>query len=150
MNIFKCTRIDCKSFFEGFLEQDECHQHRKRHDRQFYCTFEGCIAAESGFTSSGQLERHSERLHGSSGTPGFPCYQIPDISAVKEAIKDVNIPVIENYCQSRLDGGGYIKGSGIRRRLWKLAMEDPDEEVISLLISYTNFSTTYAQQEILL
>ena len=149
-NIFKCTRIDCKGFFEGFLERDECHQHQKMHDRQFYCTFEGCVSAESGFTSSGQLERHFERLHGSSGTPNFPCYQIPNDSAVREAIKDTNLPIIENYCKRFLNPAGYFSNDSYRRWLWKLAMEHPDEEVISLLISYTNFSATSAQREILL
>ena len=142
-------RIDCKGFFEGFLERDECQKHQKRHDRQFYCTFEGCVAAKSGFTSSRELERHFERLHDSSGTPSFPCYQIPDYSAVREAIKDANIPVIEKYCQNSLDDAGYIKYSSTRQWLWELAMKHPDDEVLSLLIPYTNFSKTNAQREIL-
>jgi len=146
-NIFKCPRIDCKGFFEGFLERDECQQHQKRHDRQFYCTFEGCVAAKSGFTSSRELERHFERLHGSSRTPSFPCYQIPSYLAVKEAIKDANIPVIEKFCQNDLDDAGYIKPSSARQWLWELAMKHPDDEVLSLLISYTNFSKTNAQRE---
>ena len=130
-NIFKCPRIDCKGFFEGFLERDECQQHQKRHDRQFYCTFEGCVAAKSGFTSSRELERHFERLHSSSRTPSFPCYQIPSYLAVKEAIKDANIPVIEIFCQNDLDDAGYIKYSRNRRWLWESAMKHPDDEVLS-------------------
>ena len=149
-NIFKCPRIDCKGFFDGFLERDECQQHQKRHDRQFYCTFEGCVAAKSGFTSSRELERHFERLHGSSGTPSFPCYQTPDYLAVREAIKDANIPVIEIFCQNNLDSAGYIKFPADWRWLWEAAMKHPDDEVLSLLIPYTNFSGTSAQRDILL
>lgn len=148
-NIFKCPRIDCKGFFEGFLEWDGCQQHQKRHDRQFYCTFEGCVAAKSGFTSSRELGRHFERLHGCSGTPSFPCYQIPHHSAIKEAIKDANIPIIEMFCQNNLDDAGYIKYFSDIRWLWSLAMNHPDDEILSLLISYTNFSKTNAQRDIL-
>ena len=148
-NIFKCPRIDCKGFFEGFLERDECQQHQKRHDRQFYCTFEGCVAAKSGFTSSRELERHFERLHGSSGTPSFPCYQTPDNLAAREVIKDANISVIENYCQRNLNGAGYIESIYVWRSLWEAAMKHPDDEVLSLLISHTDFSGSRAQREIL-
>jgi Ankyrin repeats (3 copies) len=149
-NIFKCPRIDCKGFFDGFPERDECQQHQKRHDRQFYCTFEGCVAAKSGFTSSRELERHFERLHGFSGTPSFPCYQPPGYSAVEEAIKDANIPVVENFCQKKSNDDGYIRFFSDMRWLWGLAMKHPDDEILSLLIPYTNFSNTNAQRGILL
>lgn len=149
--IFKCSRIDCTSFVEGFSNLDDCRQHQKKHDRLFHCTFEGCVAARSGFTSSTELQRHFQRLHNPSVVPGFPCYQKPNYRVARRAIKEVNIPVIERYLQIQCpkDSLMFSKGRFPWRRFWQTAIRHPDNEVFNLLIRHTEFQGTNTQHIIL-
>jgi Ankyrin repeats (3 copies) len=133
--MFKCCRIDCKSFYEGFSNLDDYRQHQKSHDRPFHCTFEGCLAAQGGFASLAKLQRHTQRLHDPSQIPGFPCYQEPDKSLVALAVREVNIPVIKRFL-------GIDAPSGVRSvsawrclEVWKTAVRHPDDEVLDILIS---------------
>ncbi|KAH0563181.1 hypothetical protein GP486_002248 [Trichoglossum hirsutum] len=152
VNIFKCSRIDCTSFFEGFSNLDDCRQHQRRHDRRFHCTFEGCVAVQSGFASSIGLQRHFERFHDPSSVTGFPCYREPSKDDVKRAIKEANIPVIEQFLQNENPKGHMLEFEPYRtttKSLWQTAINYPDDEVIGLLIRHTKFQGTRALSSIL-
>ena len=64
-NLYKCTRIDCTQFFEGYTELHNRERHHRHHERKYFCTFEGCIAARTGscFVNANQLTNHVTRFH---------------------------------------------------------------------------------------
>lgn len=151
VDIFKCSRIDCTSFFEGFSDLDNCRQHQRRHDRQFHCTSEGCVAVQSGFASSIELQRHFKRSHDPSTVPGFPCYRKPSEKDVEQAIKEANLPVIERFLQDKYPGNSlitFLRYQHLPQLLWKTAINHPDDEVLKLLIRHTEIQRP-AQRSIL-
>ena len=150
--IFKCSRIDCTSFVEGFSNLDDCRRHQERHDRRFHCTFDGCVAADLGFASLVELQRHLQRLHDPSRVPGFPCYKEPDYREAVRAIKEANLPVIERYLQIEHPKDKLITFGNrhMLYNLWHTAVLHPDNEVLSLLIRHTQFQGTDAQRKIVL
>jgi ankyrin repeat protein len=148
--LYKCSRFDCTSFFEGFSNLHDCRQHQKRHERRFRCTLEGCVVAQAGYASSAELQRHLQRSHDPSGFPDFPCFKKPDRGDAMLAIKEGNLPVIERYLQVKLRGDPKEKYfDAALKLLWERAIAHPDDEVLNLLISHTPFRGTRAQHFIL-
>ena len=65
MNRFKCPRIWCYGFTEGFDKLLARDEHVKRHDRPFSCIDKGCPFYKLGFETEAQLNRHvSETIPG--------------------------------------------------------------------------------------
>lgn len=60
---FKCPKVTCFWFHEGFKDKKSRDQHINRHDRPFRCTFPECSVAEFGFGSSKELEKHTSHFH---------------------------------------------------------------------------------------
>ena len=60
---FKCPKITCFYFHEGFIDAKSRDQHINRHDRPFNCTFPDCSIAEFGFPSNKDLEKHKRFFH---------------------------------------------------------------------------------------
>lgn len=44
---FKCPRIYCRHFYDGFQSRENRDQHVRRHERAYTCTFDGCPTAPS-------------------------------------------------------------------------------------------------------
>lgn len=61
--LFKCSKINCFYFHEGFKYESTRDDHVRRHDRPFSCTEPDCIAAEFGFGSQRDLEQHKAKFH---------------------------------------------------------------------------------------
>ena len=61
---FKCSRLNCRYFYQGF-EMDVLRQrHRDRHDRSYVCWIEGCFQAINGCATAKDLEKHMAENHG--------------------------------------------------------------------------------------
>lgn len=70
---FKCSRLYCQYFYQGFQTREERNKHCDRHDRAFVCTFEGCPIAIFGCVSKSDLAKHLLRFHGiQDGKDKFP------------------------------------------------------------------------------
>lgn len=54
---YKCTKITCMYFSEGFKDAKTRKRHVNLHDRPFHCEVLGCLGAESGFTNANDLEK---------------------------------------------------------------------------------------------
>jgi len=141
-NLFKCPRSDCSQFFEGFSELNVRDQHQKKHDRPFYCTFDGCLAAQTGFVDSLQLQQHISRIHDPFEVSHFPELVNSSRGKIELAIKSSNLVLLEHCLEKR--GSGPFKYGW-----WVAAMRQHDDEVINLLARYTNFSTTRGQVNVL-
>lgn len=62
-NHFKCPRMSCPYFYEGFKTQYDRDRHSRRHDRPFICVVEDCDQKTFGFMSNTQLEKHNRNYH---------------------------------------------------------------------------------------
>lgn len=70
---FKCSRLYCQYFYQGFQTREERNKHCDRHDRAFICTFEGCPTAIFGCASKSDLAKHLLEFHGiQDGKDEFP------------------------------------------------------------------------------
>jgi hypothetical protein len=54
---YKCNRITCIYFSEGFRDAKSRRHHLNMHDRPFRCEFLGCPGAEMGFWGNKELEK---------------------------------------------------------------------------------------------
>lgn len=61
--LFKCPKINCFHFHEGFMDKRTRDDHVMRHDRPFHCAEPDCGAAEFGFGSLKDLEQHKAKFH---------------------------------------------------------------------------------------
>lgn len=62
-NHYKCPRLTCPYFYEGFETQQDREKHLRRHDRPFRCVVGDCDQKIFGFTSNTQLEKHIRNYH---------------------------------------------------------------------------------------
>ena len=60
---FKCSRLSCYYFHEGFDSESSRKDHYNRHERPFRCDEEDCLAAVIGFGSLKELEEHKRSMH---------------------------------------------------------------------------------------
>ncbi|KAH6972215.1 hypothetical protein BKA56DRAFT_115644 [Ilyonectria sp. MPI-CAGE-AT-0026] len=82
-NAFKCTRITCDYFYEGFDNKASAKNHSNRHDRPFPCTVPECSFAPFGFSSSNALDKHLRTYH-------------PDISDQLSGLAQLDRRVVPN------------------------------------------------------
>ncbi|KAH7308040.1 hypothetical protein B0I35DRAFT_483330 [Stachybotrys elegans] len=61
-NLFKCSKLECVFFYEGFSKESERKHHENRHDRPFTCDITGCTQGV-GFSSNKDRERHLRQQH---------------------------------------------------------------------------------------
>ncbi|KAH8911516.1 hypothetical protein BR93DRAFT_975495 [Coniochaeta sp. PMI_546] len=61
--IFKCDRVRCVYFHEGFDEKEQRDRHLPRHDRPFLCPIEGCSLVPFGFSTNKDKEKHVKNYH---------------------------------------------------------------------------------------
>ncbi|KAG8533005.1 uncharacterized protein KY384_001787 [Bacidia gigantensis] len=61
---FKCPRMNCQFFHQGFLTYEQREQHISKHERSFICVREGCFYKIIGFTTAKDLEKHVSEYHG--------------------------------------------------------------------------------------
>lgn len=59
---YKCTRITCRYFSEGFKDETARKRHVNLHNRPFQCEVNDCLGAE-GFTNVKDLEKHVRAYH---------------------------------------------------------------------------------------
>lgn len=63
-NWFKCPRISCYYYHQGFSTADKRKNHVDRHDRPFLCVFDGCQMKLFGCPTEGELKKHVLDWHG--------------------------------------------------------------------------------------
>lgn len=85
---FKCPKMYCRHFFDGFTSKSSRDKHVERHERPHVCTFERCHMATFGLKSSKELEEHMLKDHGIlpslAGKDEFPKVSKP-VSEAKAA-----------------------------------------------------------------
>lgn len=66
-DIFKCPRLSCLHFTQGFSSRVLRDDHLKKHERPYRCTLDGCLNSMLGFSKSADLQKHMEQAHDSLG-----------------------------------------------------------------------------------
>ncbi|EFQ35377.1 uncharacterized protein GLRG_10521 [Colletotrichum graminicola M1.001] len=62
-NLFKCQRLLCRFFHQGFDARRDRDAHLSRHDRPYRCPVDTCGFAPVGFSSNKDRERHVRNYH---------------------------------------------------------------------------------------
>ena len=60
---FKCPKVHCYAFSEGFISADARDHHHNKHLRPYLCLYSVCIYATLGFATSYELKRHNSSAH---------------------------------------------------------------------------------------
>ena len=63
-NWFKCTRISCYYYHEGFISASKKESHVNKHDRPFLCVIDGCPSNNFGLPTEQSLKKHLFDYHG--------------------------------------------------------------------------------------
>ena len=61
---YKCARIQCAYFHEGYEDAARRDAHQKKHERPFGCPYTSCHFAEFGIISAKELKTHLWAFHG--------------------------------------------------------------------------------------
>ncbi|KAF2088965.1 hypothetical protein K490DRAFT_37933 [Saccharata proteae CBS 121410] len=69
-NLFKCPKINCQFFYQGYYTKVERDEHVAKHSRAFLCSVSGCPHATLGFASAPELKSHLATAH--KGVTEFP------------------------------------------------------------------------------
>lgn len=73
---FKCPRVSCYYYHEGFRTEKQRKAHVSKHERPFLCVVDGCDHSIFGFTQESELSMHLSDYHGfpisDSQEPIFP------------------------------------------------------------------------------
>jgi hypothetical protein len=78
--VFKCPRLYCKWFYEGFDTAAKRSEHVAKHERSYFCPYIGCTHATLGCKTAGELEIHYQRYHKPSLTgDDFPLPPAPPV-----------------------------------------------------------------------
>lgn len=62
-SIFKCPRMYCERFFDGFDTADLRDDHVAKHERAYHCPYLDCTHAKLGCTTADELEAHLKQYH---------------------------------------------------------------------------------------
>lgn len=61
-NLYKCNKITCRYFSDGFKDAKARKRHVDIHDRPYQCEVTDCVGSE-GFANPKDLERHNRGFH---------------------------------------------------------------------------------------
>ncbi|KAF2726766.1 hypothetical protein EJ04DRAFT_452711 [Polyplosphaeria fusca] len=82
-NWYKCRRINCQFYSQGFPTQSQRDHHISKHERSFTCTEEGCPQAVIGCATAKDLQTHMKDYHGTEleVDPEYPEDELePDVN----------------------------------------------------------------------
>ncbi|KAL8370099.1 hypothetical protein RB595_000459 [Gaeumannomyces hyphopodioides] len=70
--LFKCNKVYCPRFYDGFESKRDRDEHQGRHDPVFFCCHGSCYRAKFGFASEADLRRHMLQEHRIDNFPDVP------------------------------------------------------------------------------
>ncbi len=110
-NNFKCPRLFCDWFYNGFPDEGRRNEHLNKHDRPFRCTFEDCLYSKLGYGTEKDLKRHLRESHPTDGNAHwtfplpkrqkkldiFSAVEAGDLESVRRCVEDLGIDA--NYAR---------------------------------------------------
>lgn len=92
LKVFKCSRLSCRYFYDGFATAQVRDQHRYRHERPFRCTVIGCVFYSVGFDTIENAQKHVKETHNLSEDDAAA---FPDMEEVIEGWKPKPVPPVK-------------------------------------------------------
>ncbi|KAK0701292.1 hypothetical protein B0H67DRAFT_558761 [Lasiosphaeris hirsuta] len=108
-SLYKCSRLSCKYFSDGFATKEQRDQHTHKHRRPFRCTINGCPSGVIGLSTEKDFKRHMKEAHG--------CWQLED-----------EFPDDEEVSQTLKQRPGPLYARTLERSLHSPSEIDPREE----------------------
>ncbi|KAF2116189.1 hypothetical protein BDV96DRAFT_645526 [Lophiotrema nucula] len=62
-DVYKCPRLNCNRFYNGFATCQLRDEHVQKHERSYFCSFPGCHMALLGCTTLKELQKHERDFH---------------------------------------------------------------------------------------
>jgi len=87
LNHYKCNRLNCQSFYRGFMTSTQRDQHIARHNRSFTCESQGCPYEIIGFVTKKELQKHELDQHGVTAEGDkleFPEAEAPGLKRIQK------------------------------------------------------------------
>lgn len=63
-HVYKCPRLSCVHFYNGFATSRQRDDHVPKHERSYFCSFLGCPFATLGCATLKDLQKHETDFHG--------------------------------------------------------------------------------------
>lgn len=82
--VFKCSRLSCRFFYDGFNTAAERDRHHDRHEKPFRCMVLGCLFYSVGFETLANAQRHVKETHNLSNDDAAT---FPDMEEVVEDLQ---------------------------------------------------------------
>ncbi|KAI0438618.1 hypothetical protein F4803DRAFT_534503 [Xylaria telfairii] len=75
---FKCPRVNCLRYYEGFGTFEQRQHHLNKHDRPFLCYVAGCHMEVFGYATGNELKQHLLKYHGIGSFDDMSDGEFPD------------------------------------------------------------------------
>ncbi|KAI0546033.1 hypothetical protein F4679DRAFT_559170 [Xylaria curta] len=75
---FKCPRVNCLRYYQGFSTLEERQHHLNKHERPFLCYITGCHMEVFGYATSNELKQHLLTYHGIGSCDDTSDAEFPD------------------------------------------------------------------------
>ncbi len=103
-NLFKCTSVHCRFFYEGLGSNKEKISHQNKHQNAYTCTFDGCPRSVLGFSSSRALTAHVHTAHDArepicTESPSFPVIEDPESIDIRAAAREGNLAQVQRWAE---------------------------------------------------
>ncbi|KAL8707589.1 MAG: hypothetical protein Q9220_007430 [cf. Caloplaca sp. 1 TL-2023] len=69
--LFKCGKVDCRYYLEGFDTRSARDRHLQKHERSYTCVHQACPFQTLGFENEPQLRKHIENAHAAEDDDRF-------------------------------------------------------------------------------
>ena len=132
---YKCPKIWCGYFADGFQRREDRNKHVGQHERPFHCSFEECLHAKLGFGLEKELKRHVKTSHltGQSSEWAFPTKKPKKPLDIFAASAKGDLATVERLVAEGIDINKTSKPKGFITAI-SLAVKHNHPEIVSYLI----------------
>ena len=132
---YKCPKIWCEYFSDGFQHVQGLHKHLGQHERPFRCSFEDCFYQELGFDSEKGLKQHEKTSHPTdqSSEWAFPTKKPKKPLDIFSACAKGDLTTVERLVGEGVDINKTTRPNGSINAL-HLAVKHNHPQIVSYLI----------------
>ena len=132
---YKCPKIWCGYFADGFQRREDRNKHVGQHERPFHCSFEECLHAKLGFGLEKELKRHVKTSHltGQSSEWAFPTKKPKKPLDIFSASAKGDLTTVERLVGEGVDIDETSKPKGSITAI-SLAVKHNHPDIVSYLI----------------